>query len=57
MERILETKEEIHRLTGTILNARDVFMIGRGLDYSILLELSNVTIHGLTDKEKGAVGK
>lgn len=38
MERILETKEEIHRLAGTILNARDVFMIGRGLDYSILLE-------------------
>ena len=38
MERVLEDKEEIHRLAGTILNARDVFMIGRGLDYSILLE-------------------
>ncbi len=38
LERVLETKEEIHRLSGTILNARDVFMIGRGLDYSILLE-------------------
>lgn len=38
MARVLETKEEIHRLAGVILNARDVFMIGRGLDYSILLE-------------------
>lgn len=38
MERVLETKEEIHRLAGSIINARDVFMIGRGLDYSILLE-------------------
>lgn len=38
MERVLEDKEEIHRLAGTVLNARDVFMIGRGLDYSILLE-------------------
>ncbi len=38
IDRILKDKEEIHRLAGTILNARDVFMIGRGLDYSILLE-------------------
>ncbi|MDE7008064.1 MAG: isomerizing glutamine--fructose-6-phosphate transaminase, partial [Lachnospiraceae bacterium] len=38
MEKVLSQKEEIHRLAGTILNARDVFMIGRGLDYSILLE-------------------
>ncbi len=38
MRRILDTKDEIHRLAGSILNARDVFMIGRGLDYSILLE-------------------
>ncbi len=38
MMKILDTKDEIHRLAGTILNARDVFMIGRGLDYSILLE-------------------
>ncbi len=35
---VLSQKEEIHRLAGTILNAKDVFMIGRGLDYSILLE-------------------
>lgn len=38
MDAVLSRKEEIHRLAGTILNARDVFMIGRGLDYSILLE-------------------
>lgn len=38
VEAVLDTREEIHRLSGTILNARDVFMIGRGLDYSILLE-------------------
>ena len=38
MAKVLDTKEEIHRLAGVILNAQDVFMIGRGLDYSILLE-------------------
>lgn len=38
IEAVLAKKEEIHRLAGTILNAKDVFMIGRGLDYSILLE-------------------
>ena len=38
LKQVLETKEEIHRLAGAVLNARDVFMIGRGLDYSILLE-------------------
>ena len=38
MAKVLEKKEEIHRLAGSILNAKDVFMIGRGLDYSILLE-------------------
>lgn len=38
MEEVLSRKEEVHRLAGTILNAKDVFMIGRGLDYSILLE-------------------
>lgn len=38
MAQVLEKKEEIHRLAGSILNAKDVFMIGRGLDYSILLE-------------------
>ena len=38
LKQVLQTKEEIHRLAGAILHARDVFMIGRGLDYSILLE-------------------
>lgn len=38
IEGILARKEEIHHLADTMLNARDVFMIGRGLDYSILLE-------------------
>lgn len=38
MEEVLAKKEEIHHIADTILNARDVFMIGRGLDYSILLE-------------------
>lgn len=38
MEEVLSKKEEIHHIADTILNARDVFMIGRGLDYSILLE-------------------
>ena len=38
MEEVLKSKEEIHHIADTMLNARDVFMIGRGLDYSILLE-------------------
>lgn len=38
IEKVLSTKDEIHRLAGSIMNAHDVFMIGRGLDYSILLE-------------------
>lgn len=38
VEEVLSKKDEIHRLADTILNAKDVFMIGRGLDYSILLE-------------------
>ena len=38
LKQILSKKEEIHHLADTMLNARDVFMIGRGLDYSILLE-------------------
>lgn len=35
---VLERREEIHYIARSILNAKDVFMIGRGLDYSILLE-------------------
>ena len=38
MKEELSQKEEIHHIADTILNAKDVFMIGRGLDYSILLE-------------------
>ena len=38
IEEVLLRKDEIHHIADTMLNARDVFMIGRGLDYSILLE-------------------
>ena len=38
VEEVLERKDEIHHLAGSMLGAKDVFMIGRGLDYSILLE-------------------
>lgn len=38
MQEVLDRREEIHYIARSILNARDVFMIGRGLDYSILLE-------------------
>lgn len=38
MEEVLLRKDEIHHIAGSMLNAKDVFMIGRGLDYSILLE-------------------
>jgi glucosamine--fructose-6-phosphate aminotransferase (isomerizing) len=38
MEEVLTKKQEIHRMAGMLLSASDVFMIGRGLDYSILLE-------------------
>lgn len=38
VKRVLERREEIHYIARGLLNARDVFMIGRGLDYSVLLE-------------------
>lgn len=38
VKQVLERREEIHYIARGILNAKDVFMIGRGLDYSILLE-------------------
>lgn len=38
IEQVLNRREEIHYIARGILNARDVFMIGRGLDHSILLE-------------------
>ena len=38
MKEILERKHEIHKVAKRVLEAKDLFMIGRGLDYSILLE-------------------
>lgn len=38
LQRILEDRETIHGLARNIVNAKDVFMIGRGLDYTALLE-------------------
>ena len=38
IKQVLDRREEIHYIARGILNAKDVFMIGRGLDYSILLE-------------------
>ncbi|MCR5033099.1 MAG: glutamine--fructose-6-phosphate transaminase (isomerizing) [Lachnospiraceae bacterium] len=38
MKQVLDKKVEIHKIARKILNAKNVFMIGRGLDYSILLE-------------------
>lgn len=38
MKEILGRRNEIHRVAKRILEAKDLFMIGRGLDYSILLE-------------------
>lgn len=38
IQKVLDRKEEIHYIARRILNAKDVFMIGRGMDYSILLE-------------------
>lgn len=38
MKNVLEKRREIHVLAKKVLEAKDLFMIGRGLDYSILLE-------------------
>lgn len=38
IERILSDKQSIFELSKDIINANDVFMIGRGLDYTTLLE-------------------
>ena len=35
---ILNQKHDIHKIAKEILDAKDAFMLGRGLDYSILLE-------------------
>lgn len=38
MQEVLEKKCDIHMVAKKVLEAKDLFMIGRGLDYSILLE-------------------
>lgn len=38
MKQVLEHRREIHLVAKKVLSAKDLFMIGRGLDYSILLE-------------------
>ena len=38
MKELMRVPDVIHHIADTMLNAKDVFMIGRGLDYSILLE-------------------
>lgn len=38
MEKVLERRREIHVVARKLLGAKDLFMIGRGLDYSLLLE-------------------
>lgn len=35
---VLDKKTDIHKIARRILEAKDAFMLGRGLDYSILLE-------------------
>lgn len=38
MQEVLDQKYDIHKIAREMLDAKDAFMIGRGLDYSILLE-------------------
>ena len=38
MQQVLDRREEIHHIARGLLEAKDAFMIGRGLDYAILLE-------------------
>ena len=38
MKKVLERRRDIHVVAKKVLGARDLLMIGRGLDYSILLE-------------------
>ena len=38
MQEILDRRNEIHVIAKEVLEAKDLFMIGRGMDYSILLE-------------------
>ncbi len=38
MEKVLKNRRDIHLMAKKVLGAKDLFMIGRGLDHSILLE-------------------
>lgn len=38
MQKVLDKRRDIHVVAKKVLGAKDLFMIGRGLDYSILLE-------------------
>ncbi len=38
MKQILDRRNEVHVIAKEVLEAKDLFMIGRGMDYSILLE-------------------
>lgn len=38
MQEVLNQKHDIHKIARDMLDAKDAYMIGRGLDYSILLE-------------------
>ena len=38
LDEVLKRKHDIHKIARKILDAKDAFMLGRGLDYSILLE-------------------
>lgn len=38
IEKVLENKKEIHVVAKNVLESKDLFMIGRGMDYSALLE-------------------
>ena len=37
MQQVLDQRQDIHKIARQMLDAKDAFMIGRGLDYSILL--------------------
>lgn len=38
LKEVLNKKHDIHKIARKLLEAKDAFMLGRGLDYSILLE-------------------
>ncbi len=40
VQAVIDRREEIHRLSSSLLLADNVFMIGRGIDYPVLLEAS-----------------